>query len=210
MQNPLRSEAAAFQLVIASLVYFGVIVVAALIAPWLGVVVFVARDDRGDLAAARWPDEPSRELRHVEHAGTEDERRILVVANETVAGEELHALVQRRSEGYREEVLVVCPALNSRVRTWASDEDSARAAAQERLDSSLGVLAGDGINARGVVGDGDPVQAVEDAIVTFTPDEIVVSTHPEGRSNWLEHGVVEAIQARYDVPVWHVVVDLER
>ena len=45
----------------------------------------------------------------------------------------------------------------------------------------------------GDVGDGDPVQAVEDAIVSFTPDEIVVSTHPEGRSNWLEHGVVEAI-----------------
>ena len=209
MQNPLRSEAAAFQLVIASLVYFGVIVVAALIAPWLGVVVFVLATIVAVWLLRGGPTtEP--ELRHVEHAGTEDERRILVVANETVAGEELHALVKRRSDGYREEVLVVCPALNSRVRTWASDEDSARAAAQERLDSSLGVLADDGINARGIVGDGDPVQAVEDAIVTFTPDEIVVSTHPEGRSNWLEHGVVEAIEARYDVPVWHVVVDLER
>ena len=209
MQNPLRSEAAAFQLVIASLVYFGVIAVAALIATWLGVVVFIAAT-----AVAFWllrgGVRPEPEQRHVEHVGAGDERRILVVANETVAGAELHALVKRRSEGYREDVLVVCPALNSRVRTWASDEDPARAAAQARLDSSLEVLAADGITATGIVGDGDPVQAVEDALVRFTPDEIVVSTHPEGRSNWLERGVVDAIEARYDVPVWHVVVDLDR
>ena len=41
------------------------------------------------------------------------------------------------------------------------------------------------------------------------PDEIVISTHPPGRSNWLERGVVDSVRARYDVPVTHVVVDLE-
>jgi GABA permease len=54
------------------------------------------------------------------------------------------------------------------------------------------------------------VQAVEDALRLFGADEIVVSTHPEGRSHWLERGVVEALRQRYDVPVTHVVVDLER
>ena len=44
----------------------------------------------------------------------------------------------------------------------------------------------------------------------FRPNEMVVSTHPEGRSNWLERGVVDALRERYDVPVTHVVVDLER
>jgi len=43
----------------------------------------------------------------------------------------------------------------------------------------------------------------------FRPDEIVISTHPEGRSNWLERGVVQAARDRYDVPMTHVVVDLE-
>jgi hypothetical protein len=37
----------------------------------------------------------------------------------------------------------------------------------------------------------------------------VVSTHPPGRSHWLEQGVVETARMRYDVPVTHVVVDLE-
>ena len=47
-----------------------------------------------------------------------------------------------------------------------------------------------GIEARGEIGDGDPLQAIEDALRTFAPDELVISTHPEGRSNWLERGVV--------------------
>ncbi len=35
-----------------------------------------------------------------------------------------------------------------------------------------------GINARGEVGDADPLQAIEDALRTFGADEIVISTHP--------------------------------
>ena len=107
-----------------------------------------------------------------------------------------------------EDVLLVCPALNSKLRTWTSDEDGARAAAQERLDECLSRLGDAGVTARGEIGDGDPLQALEDALRTFPADEIVVSTHPPGRSNWLEQGVVENARMRFDVPVTHVVVDL--
>ena len=108
----------------------------------------------------------------------------------------------------REDVLLVCPALNSKLRTWTSDEDGARSAAQARLDASLARLSELGVQARGEIGDGDPLQAVEDALREFPADEIVVSTHPPGRSNWLELGVVENARLRFDVPVTHVVVDL--
>ena len=67
----------------------------------------------------------------------EGERRILVIANETVGGRTLRDLIHERSAGVREEVLVVTPALNSPLRHWASDEDGARAAAHERLEHSL-------------------------------------------------------------------------
>jgi hypothetical protein len=107
-------------------------------------------------------------------------------------------------------VLVVTPALNTRIRHWTSDEDTARAAAQIRLDESLASLSNDGIDARGVVGDDDPLQAIEDSLRMFPADEIVVSTHPPGRSNWLEHGIVERAGERFDLPITHVVVDLER
>jgi GABA permease len=95
------------------------------------------------------------------------------------------------------------------VRTWTSDEDGARAAAQDRLDASLARLRQDGVQASGEVGDGDPLQAIEDAIRTFQPEEIVISTHPEGRSHWLERNVVGAARDRFDLPITHVVVDLQ-
>ena len=134
---------------------------------------------------------------------------MLVVANETVAGRRLHEAVRRATEGRPSRVLVISPALNSPIRHFVSDEDGARRAAQERLDRSLNALGGEGIDASGQVGDADPVQAIEDALRTFGADEIIISTHPEGRSNWLEKGVVSGAKQRFTVPITHVVVDLE-
>jgi hypothetical protein len=53
------------------------------------------------------------------------------------------------------------------------------------------------------------VRSFEDAQVIYDPDGVLVSTHPEGKSNWLEKDVVEKIRAKTDLPVEHVVVDLE-
>jgi hypothetical protein len=208
-RNPFRSEAEAYRFLLLTVVYFALIVVAAAIETWLGVLVFVALTA---LAVYFWlrsrSNEPALRPSVPARAGAEDERRILVIANETVGGEELLRILRSKSEGVKEQVLVVCPALNSQVRHWASDEDGARAAAQERLDASLSQLQGYGVAARGEVGDGDPLQAIEDALRTFGADEIVISTHPEGRSNWLERNVVGSARERFDVPITHVVVDL--
>ena len=207
MKNPVRDEASAFQVVLLTLGGAVLVVVAAWISTWLGVAVFLAL-----VAAALWAIRGGMRQRppqaHVVHDDTERARRILVVANETVAGDELRDLLGRKAAGVREDVLLVCPALNSKLRTWTSDEDGARSAAQERLDASLARLSELGVQARGEIGDGDPLQAVEDALREFPADEIVVSTHPPGRSNWLELGVVENARLRFDVPVTHVVVDL--
>jgi hypothetical protein len=209
-RNPFRSEAEAYRFLLLTVGYFALIVVGASIATWLGVVVFVVLTAT---AVVLWlrsrSNEPALRPAVPARSGADDERRILVVANETVGGEELLAILRRKSEGVNEQVLVVCPALNSQVRTWASDEDGARAAAQQRLDASVARLRQDGVHAQGEVGDGDPLQAIEDALRTFGADEIVISTHPEGRSNWLERNVVGSARDRFDVPITHVVVDLE-
>lgn len=136
-------------------------------------------------------------------------RRILVVANETVAGRALREEIRHHVGDAEAEVLVVCPALNSRLRRWVSDEDGARAKAEERLSESLAALSEIGIEARGSVGDGDPVQAIEDALRTFAADELIISTHPRGRSNWLEKDVVNRAFLRFQLPITHVVVNLE-
>ena len=209
MINPLRSEAEAFRFVLGSVVYFAAIGIAAAIDKWLGLAVFVLLT----LALLAWwararRQEPPMQVASARGWG-EDERHILVIANETVGGRRLSDEINRRAEGYSEQVLVVCPALNSPLRHWASDEDPARAAAQGRLESTLSRLRELGIDARGEVGDGDPLQAIEDALRTFGADEIIVSTHPPGRSNWLEKGVVDRARQRFAVPITHVVTDLE-
>ncbi|HEX3268603.1 MAG TPA: hypothetical protein VHQ98_11530 [Gaiellaceae bacterium] len=209
MKNPLRSEAEAFQFLLGSVVYFALIVIAAVINPWAGVAVFIVLT-----AGVLWWWLRSRRVEAPRQTvpaqrSAPDERRILVVANETVGGEALREQIERRGEGSRTRVLVVSPALNSPIRHWASDEDPARAEARKRLDTSLQRLQESGIAASGEVGDADPLQAIEDAMRTFGPDEIIISTHPEGRSHWLERGVVTGARERFAVPITHVVVDLE-
>ena len=209
--NPFRSEAEAYRFVWLTIGYFGLIVAGALINRWVGLAVFIVLSAivlffyfrRGERRGARV-------LSPTRAHTAEDERRILVVANETVGGETLRDAIRRRSEGSRAKVLVVSPALNTPLKHWVSDDDQARNAAQERLDRSLARLMEAGIEARGEIGDGEPLQAIEDALRTFGADEIIISTHPEGRSNWLERGVVSGARERFAVPITHVVVDLER
>jgi hypothetical protein len=208
VESPFRSEAAAFRLLLVTIGAFALIVIASWIEPWLGLIVTLVL-----AAGAVWvylrQRGPAPPREQIEHVGADDERRVLVVANETVGGDELMSAISELALGSKTEFLVVCPALNSRLKTWTSDEDPARAQAQKRLVATLARLSSVGIEARGEVGDVDPLVAIEDAVRAFRPNEIVVSTHPEGRSNWLERGVVSAVRERFDVPVTHVVVDLD-
>ena len=209
MINPLRSEAEAYRFLLLTVGYFAAIAIAALaIGKWAGIVVFLALTLAGVVyvVRARRVEAPRQAV--PSRRGRANERRILVVANETVGGERLRDEIHSRSEGYDEQVLVVTPALNSPLRHWASDEDNARVEAQKRLDASLDRLRSLGIDAKGEVGDGEPLQAMEDALRLFGADEIIISTHPEGRSHWLEKGIVETARERFAVPITHVVVDL--
>jgi hypothetical protein len=208
MRNPFKSEADAFRLVLLSVGYFALIVIAAAIDRWVGLAVFVALTLLAIVWIVRARREPPVRTSPVRRSAP-GERRILVIANETVGGETLREEIRRRAEAYDERVRVICPTLLSRVRYLASDEDAARAQAQDRLEHSLSRLREVGVNCEGEVGEADPIQAIEDALRTFGADEIIISTHPEGRSLWLERAVVTRARERFDVPITHVVVDLE-
>jgi hypothetical protein len=147
-------------------------------------------------------------MRDERRTGSPRGRRILVISNETVTGTVLHQAIRFRAHNSDGEVLVVAPALNSRLRHWMSDVDAARRAAEERLRACMKRLDVAGINARGEVGDGDPMQAIADALSTFAADEIVIATHPEERSHWLAHDLVDRARLRFDQPVLHIVVDV--
>lgn len=135
--------------------------------------------------------------------------RILVIANETADDETLRDVIERSADG-ETEVLAVAPALNSRLRHWTSDEDAARDRAKERLQRSVGRLHAAGVNATGMIGDADPLQALHDALAFFRPDLLIVATHPADRSNWLASNLVERASCYFDGPILHVTVDPAR
>jgi nucleotide-binding universal stress UspA family protein len=209
MRNPLRSEAEAFRFLLLTIGYFALIVIGAMINTWVGVAVFV-RLTLLALYVAFFRGQPEPLPRTAPTVPSpEGEARILVIANETIGGKALTDLIHQKSEGSRANVLVVAPAMVSPLQTLTSDEDPGRAAAQERLEATVAKLRSHGVEANGKVGDAQPLQAIEDALRTFGADEIIISTHPEGRSRWLEIGVVNGARARFAVPITHVVVDLD-
>jgi hypothetical protein len=133
---------------------------------------------------------------------------VLVVANETLVGDELVETLRRRAERAPIRVAVVAPITPPR-EGYVVYRDSRRAAAGRRLNRVLGVLRGAGIPAHGGVFDDEPLAAVKDVLGSEHVDEIVVCTHPETRSGWLRKNLVEEIRrVAGDRPVEHVVSDV--
>lgn len=135
-------------------------------------------------------------------------KRLLVVANETVGGTPLIEAVQRHAEEGDVRVTVICPQ-NQPKGGWVIYDESARGAAQNRLDTTLSSLREIGIEADGEVMDPDPYQATMDAIDAWGADEIIISTHPDTRSGWMRQDLIERVEKDTGLPVEHVVVDLD-
>ena len=133
-----------------------------------------------------------------------ERKRILLVADETFEQAALGDVIGLRPDV---EALVVAPALNSRIRHWLSDEDEARRSAGLRLAASLERLSALGIDARGVVGDADPLQAITDVLFEFKAHEIVIAIRPDGRSHWRTRDLVGRARRRFGQPVTQVVAN---
>ncbi len=134
--------------------------------------------------------------------------RILVVANETVAGRALIDAVKRHGEEGPLSVHVICPQNQPRHGFVIYDE-TVRDAAENRLMMTLAQLREEGIEATGEIMDPDPYAAVMDALGEQDYDQIVISTHPETRSGWLRQGLVDRVARATRRPVEHVVVESE-
>jgi GABA permease len=211
MRNPVRTEADAFHIVFGSAAVIGAsAIVGALLVPLAGVALFA-----GAVAgAAVWEfatNDPDRRrpLREAADAGrfTRSRPRVLVVANRTLGSAALRSeLVRRSADGA--ELRLVAPILCSRAHYIASDVDRELAEARTRLAAALAWARAEGLDASGTVG--DPMVAmgaIEDELRRSGADAVIVSTHPPGRSNWLETGILDRLREELDMPVSHLVAD---
>ncbi len=129
-------------------------------------------------------------------------RKILALVAEPISAEALEkALGRERAD--RAEVLVVAPALNSRLRFWFGDVDEAIERADQVQEETVERLEEEGIDAAGDTGEGDPMLALSDSLATFDADRVVVFAHPEQDEDQLEGGWIEAARSRFDVPIEH-------
>ena len=133
-------------------------------------------------------------------------KKILALVSEPISADALRSAVGIEA-AQAAEVLVVAPALNSRWRFFLADPDPAIARAEEVQQETVERLDEEGIDAAGDTGETDPLQALQDALVSYPADEIVLFTHPGGTQNWLEEGVVDAARERFGDRVRHMVVD---
>jgi hypothetical protein len=216
MRNPIRGETDAFYLAVGGSALTGAsLALGALVDPIAGGALFAG----GLIGAFLWeistkdPDR-RRPLREAAAAGrltaASTRWRVLVVANRTLQGEHLEEILRSRAERGAE-LRVIAPILVSRVRYIASDVDRELRDAHERLAAALAWCSQAGYEATGKVGDPNvALGAVEDELRAFAADEVVISTLPPGKSNWLETGIVQRLREELDIPVTHVIVELDR
>ncbi len=127
-------------------------------------------------------------------------RSYLVVANQTLGGQELAETINERLVAGPARFHVVVPLSPVQHRlTW--DEEESREAARQRLDAILERLTERGADAKGEIGDRDPVDAARDALRRFHADEIILSTLPSGISRWLGQDVPSRLRAAVSAPV---------
>ena len=196
MRNPFRSEADAYRFVWLTLGYFALIVIGSLINVWVGLAVFIV-----ETAVVLWwlvfrgQREAPVPVAPPTHA--EGERRILVVANETVVSPQLLDRIRERARQGPASFLLVAPQSDS----VASIE------ADRRLRRALSALRVEGIEAHGQVVDPDPFTAATNAVHDERIDEIIVSTFPQARSGWLRRDLIERLKTETGLPVEHVVAE---
>jgi GABA permease len=134
-------------------------------------------------------------------------RRYLVVANQTLGGEHLMEKVRECMAAGECEFHVLVPASDS--RRGMQTEAKAHRDAEPRLEAALARFREVGANATGKLGDARPMEAIRDAMLASTYDEILLSTLPPGPSAWIRQDLPHKVTNAFDVPVTHLIAKRE-
>lgn len=133
--------------------------------------------------------------------------RVLAVVTDALEGPEPIEEIRRAGNGGGTELRVVVPAVEANAfRHTLGDIDEPRREAEERLSAALASLADSGISATGEVGDPDPIQAAQDALLKGPADEILIFEHESEQARWFEQGLFERAQASLEPPLRMIAV----
>jgi plastocyanin len=212
VRSPFSSEPEAFHSVIVlALVLIAVVLAATLGPTWLAVTVLVVAVG---VLAFRMGQVHMRKLQRRDvplkmappHMGPATERRVLVVANDTLDEDALISEVERLASTPTTRVFLLVPALISTGARITGGVDGVLDQARTRLKCAL-----DRVGHHDIVGgefsQADPLEAVQDTFATFAPDEVIVATRWERTAGGLEPELAGLVRERFAVPVRHLVFE---
>ena len=140
--------------------------------------------------------------------------RYLIVANQTIGGEELTAKLDELTSAGSSAFVFLVPVTDSEgTQQWdfppidrhiPDAHGIARALAEGRLEHELARLRRSGIEVRGEIIDANPVDRAKELLREEQFDAVVVSTLPRRLSRWLIRDLPHRIASASDVPVTHV------
>lgn len=133
--------------------------------------------------------------------------RVLIVVNDEIRERDVRSMIAPDLVDRAVETLVVAPALNSFLGRQIGDAAIAERDAERRTVQAVLTLSAAGIPSSGIVGDADPLLAIEDALSVYDADEVVIAVGTRNRGGWLGEKLAQRAQARLGVPVRHAVVD---
>jgi hypothetical protein len=129
------------------------------------------------------------------------QQNVLVLANETVLGEQLLNKIRERAQGGAASFLLISPQ--------SDPSEGSHPEAERRLKRAVAELRSEGIDAHGQVAHPDPFTAAQEAIREERVDEIIVSTFGPEKSGWLRRDLVERLRNETNLPVEHVMATSE-
>jgi hypothetical protein len=134
-------------------------------------------------------------------------RRLLAIVTDRLDGPEPVDEIRRAGNGSGAEVRVVVPAVEATAfRHTMGDIDEPKRQAEERLQAVLDSLSRNGVKASGEVGDPDPVQAAQDALLKSPADEVLIFERESAQARWFEEGLFERAQESLEPPLRMIVV----
>jgi hypothetical protein len=136
-------------------------------------------------------------------------RRVIAVLTDNLHGSEPVEQILANADQDGVELRLVIPAVEATaLRHTLGDIDEPKREAEERLERALQTLRDNGIEVSGgEVGDPDPVQAAQDALLKAPADEVLIFEHCEEQSKWYEEGLLEKAQEGIEPPLRVVVVE---
>ncbi|MGN6558241.1 MAG: hypothetical protein ACTHLH_09555, partial [Solirubrobacterales bacterium] len=134
-------------------------------------------------------------------------RRVIAVVTDELHGNEPVEQICAHANGGGVEVRVVVPVIEaSPLEHTLGDVDGPRKQAEERLQRALRLLQRSDVPVSGEVGDPDPVQAAQDALLKAPADEVLIFEHCEAEHKWYENGMFERATESIEPPLRLVVL----